>query len=136
MTEERIFIDTSILILASKAIESEVRDKAIAELDRDVTFLSSRIVRLETIPQPTLNNRPEQVGFLEDFFAGSEMIECTDVIQRLALLEACKSPGQTAADALHIACAIAGAATEIVCAEKSTSTMPQYKGQIPVRTVF
>ena len=134
MAKPRIYIDSGILILASQAQEGDIAERAIQELDRDAVFLYSSIVELETVPQPTINNRPEQVAMLNDFFARAERIECGPQAQAVAFREACKKPGLDAADALHVGCAIVGEAEELVTREKPARTLPQATG-IRVRTI-
>jgi len=113
-----------------------MRILAIKELDREAVFLSSKIVELETLPQPVVNNFPKQVDFLRKFFAQAELIECTSEIQESALTEACKGAAAlTAADALHVACAMAGGATELVCAELPEKPLPKAVG-VPVRSLY
>lgn len=134
MPKPRVYIDSGVLILASQAQETEIADRALDELDRDVDFLFSRIVELETLPQPTIHNRTEQVAMLNDFFAQAERIACGQEVQDKALEAACKTPGQSAADALHIGCAIVGSADELVTHEGPAKTLPQATG-ILVRTI-
>lgn len=134
MPRERVYIDSGILILASQSAEGEIADRAIAELDRDVDFLYSSIVELETLPQPTINNRPEQVRMLREFFEAAERIACDEEAQEIAMREACKKPGLDGADALHVGCAIKGCADELVTKEKAKRTLPQATG-IKVRTI-
>lgn len=134
MPRQRVYIDASILILASRAKEDEISLRAIAELDRDVDYLYSSIVELETIPRPLVNNFSEQVAMLRGFFELAERIECSDEVQRIALAEACKGKGLDAADALHVGCAIVAGATELVTGEKPESTLPQAQG-VTVRSI-
>jgi predicted nucleic acid-binding protein len=134
MSADRIFVDSCVLILASQAKEDEISKRAMQQLDRDATFLSSLIVELETIPRPTANGFKNQVAFLNDFFAAAEKVECSHQVQELAIVEACKGKSLDCVDSLHVACAIKGGATEIVTAEKPESLLPQYKG-LPVRTI-
>jgi predicted nucleic acid-binding protein len=134
MEKPRVYIDSGILILASRAEENEISDRALQELDRDVVYLYSPIVELETVPQPTIHNYPEQVAMLREFFARAERVECDAQAQAVAIREACKKPGLDAADALHVGCAIVGDAEEIVTREKPTNTFPQATG-IRVRTI-
>lgn len=133
MTAQRVFVDTGILILASKAKEDEISRRAIEELDREAEFLFSSIVELETLPKPTCNNYPKQAIFLRTFFEGAERIDCTAEVQQLALVEACKD-NLGACDALHVACAITGKADELLTHESPDNSLPKATG-IQVRTI-
>jgi len=130
-----VYVDSGVLILASKAQEDEVSQQAIEELDREAAFLFSSIVELETLPQPTIHGFEAQVEFLKIFFNGAERVRCTEDVQNIALTQACTGVGLNAADALHVACAIQGEATELLTSEKPTNTLPQATG-ITVRTIF
>ena len=140
MARRRIYLDTGILILASRAtdqgVHGELTRRALDELNQDeVDFLYSRIVELETLPQPTVHKYSNQIGFLKDYFRNAELVICDATAQNLALQEACKGVGLRAADALHVACAVIGKADELVTAEKPSETLPKATA-LPVRTIF
>lgn len=135
----RVYLDAGILILASRAVDhgagSELTKRALEELNQpDAIFLYSRIVELETLPQPTVNKFQNQVGFLKEYFRNSELVLCDAATQNVALQEACTSPGQKAADALHIACALSGKANELVTTEDRNETLPK-SAALPIRTI-
>lgn len=136
MDSPRIFIDSCVLILASKAQEDDISLRAIQELDREgVQYLYSPMIELETLPKPTVNGYADQVAFLRAFFDNAERVECPLEAQALALEQACNSPvALSALDALHVACAISANASELVTAEKPTAALPKAKG-IEVRTI-
>lgn len=134
MSLPRVYVDSSVLILASQAREDDVSQRALTELDRDVEFLFSSIVKLETLPAPTRNGFADQVEFFNQFFTQATEVACDAQVQQNAIAQACNGVGLAAADALHVACAIAGNAVELLTAEGETKQLPQAVG-IPVRTI-
>jgi predicted nucleic acid-binding protein len=131
----RVYIDSGVLILAATAQETDICLRAIAELDKpDTQYLYSRVVELETVPQPTIHGREEELQFMRQFFAEAEYITCDEEAQAEALAQACTGRGLAAADALHVACALRGGADEIVTTEAAAKPLPQAVG-ITVRTI-
>lgn len=131
---QRVYVDTCILLLACEAKEDDISQKAIEELDREVIYLYSSIVELEALPRPTVNKREEEVAFYNEFFSNAEKISCTPEVQNDALVQACLGNGLDAADALHVACARAGAASELITCEGPNKNLPKATG-INVRSI-
>jgi predicted nucleic acid-binding protein len=137
MTKPRVYVDSGILILASKAKEDEITKRALEELERDdVDFLFSRIVELETIPQPTRNSQySHQLVLLMEFFNTSQRVPCNDASQQIAIKEASKGSGLKPADALHVGSAVLASADYILTTESLTLQLGQCQA-IEVRSIF
>lgn len=135
MVKERVYIDSCLLIVASKGNEDDERTVlALEELNRNVQYLFSSIVELETIPKTIFHKYPEQTNFLVSFFSRAERVDCTSEIQGEAISKASidnLGPG----DALHVACAISGNATELVTCEGKDNTLTRTTG-LSVRTIL
>lgn len=127
MAGQRVYVDSSVLINAVKATEEDIVQRAIEHLDTGDQFLFSQIVMLETIPKPTFNKYTAQMEFLQNFFDSAERVECTELVQGLALERACKD-NLSACDALHVECAIAGGADALLTAEKPEKALPNASG--------
>jgi hypothetical protein len=90
-------------------------------------FLSSQLVRLETLPKPAFEKQRAESQFYRDFFADVESIEpmSFDLACEAETL-ACKY-GLSGSDALHIAAAIRQKADEFFTAEKPGKAMFRVK---------
>lgn len=124
--KRRVYVDACVLILAAKASESEIAIQALEQLNQEnVEYLFSSIVELETIPQPTLNKRNAEVAFFKGFFEDAERVVCAEEQQQQALILMCAKHGLTLADAMHVSCAIAAGAQELITAETVAKPMVQ-----------
>lgn len=121
-------------MVALKA-EPEVSDAALALLDDPgVERLYSRITELEVLPKATFNKKVEEAEFYRSFFEASVRVPCTEAIVDVAL-EIGSRNGLGAGDALHVACAVAAGADELVTAEKRTKLPSAPDPGIPIRTL-
>ena len=130
----RVYVDTCVLRIAWEAQETELSERAIAEISKsDVTYLYSRILELELLPQPIRNRQDGEAAFYRQFFDICEFVPCTPAVTDLALEDACRV-GMSCADALHAACAREGRADELVTAEGPTKPLPKAT-IVAVRTI-
>ena len=113
------YIDSGVLIGATRG--DLPTSRAMLDLldDRTRTFASSVFVRLETIPKATFfRHRETERVFYNDFFANVSKWATIDLrLMQLAFDEACRT-GLSAMDSLHIACAYQLNCDELVTTEK------------------
>ena len=117
------FIDSGVLVTASRGVE-DLSDKAISILaSTDREFASSAFIKLEVLPKAVYYRQTDEVEFYQTFFNAvtywANNIE--QVIQDGHEI-ACKY-GLAAMDALHIAAAILVGAEEFITTEKPTKPM-------------
>lgn len=135
MSRRRVYVDSCVLMVAFKAQEPEVSDAALELLDDpDVERLYSRITELEVLPKATFNKQTEESDFYRSFFEASVQVPCTEAIVDDAL-DIGNRNGLGAGDALHVACAVAAGADELVTAEKKTKLPAAPDPGIPIRTL-
>jgi len=129
-----LFIDSGVLIAASRGTDN-VAQKAFDVInDPDVEFASSIFVQLETLPKPAYFKNNAELEFLETFFENVFVwVEPSNDLTHLALDEAITN-GLGAVDALHVAAAIQGGADELVTAEKPEAALNRVSS-IPVRFI-
>jgi predicted nucleic acid-binding protein len=94
------------------------RASAIFE-DTNRTFVVSDYLWLETMPKMIYNKLYDQVPYTERFFHSADFVPVSDVIVAKAK-ELAAVYGLAGMDALHVACAVAGGANELVTFEKPT----------------
>jgi predicted nucleic acid-binding protein len=117
----RTFLDSGVLMAAFKG-ETADGEKAMALLDDpNREFIGSTFLKLEVIPQPAYNKRPEEVEFFKEFFlsAVEHYAESTEALANAALSLAEKY-GLLGMDALHASAAQQFDAAEFVTTEKPT----------------
>ncbi len=117
------FIDSGVLIAASRGT-GEVASKAFEAInDPDVEFASSIFVKLETMPKALYFKRKDEAEFYETFFKSvSVWIESSQTLAQSALDEA-STNGLGAVDALHVTAAAQCKADEFITAEKAKSAL-------------
>lgn len=113
----RTYLDSGVLILASRRLEAR-GDAARGLLDdpeHEVYF--SEFVKLETLPKPTYIKFEAQVEYLEAFFAPAIAVRSPlkTVVRRA--FEIATHDGLGAGDALHVSSATRGKCDELVSAE-------------------
>jgi hypothetical protein len=121
--KRRVFLDTSVLISASRGVD-EVFQRAISFIDNpEVEFVSSIYVQLETLPKAVYNKRVDEEEFYRTFFDKVAVWPAPD--SRLAnfALKKALEYGLSAIDALHVAAAILCQADELVTTEKSSGPL-------------
>jgi predicted nucleic acid-binding protein len=92
------------------------RARAILE-DTARTFVVSDYLWLETVPKVVYNKQYDQAAYIDGFFHDAEFVPASAAIIVQAKAIAARY-GLAAMDALHVACAIAGGADELVTFEK------------------
>lgn len=122
MAKVRTFIDSGILIAASRGTD-ELSAAALAILDDpNRVLVSSEFVRLEVLPKAKFHKRRAEVAFYETFFNAldrSRVVAISRALVAAALHEAVRS-GLSAVDALHVA-----AANRAKCEELWTTERPE-----------
>jgi predicted nucleic acid-binding protein len=81
------------------------------------TFVVSDYLWLETMPKMSFNKRDAQAKYVEDIFNRGRFVPASDAIIAQAK-ELAAVYGLAGMDALHVACAVAGGADELVTFEK------------------
>jgi predicted nucleic acid-binding protein len=114
----RTFIDTGVLIAASRS-QGIMAERALAILeDENREFASSIFVKLEVLPKAIYNQQIGEVKFYETFFAEvTYWATDLDTIIKNSYQESSQF-GLGAMDALHIAAAVSIGATEFITNEK------------------
>ncbi len=135
MTRRRVYVDSCVLMAAFKGLEPELVFSALALLeDADTECLYSRITELEVMPKAVFHKRVEEQEFYRNFFEAAVLVPCTQAIVDDAL-ERAQRNGLGAGDALHVACAVAAGADELVTSEKMTKLPSAPEPGIPIRTL-
>jgi len=118
-----VFIDSGVLIAASRGTDEVARKAFEVFNDPNVDFASSIFVQLETLPKPVYFKRTTEVEFYEKFFKSVTVwVEANKELTQSALNEALKN-GLGAVDALHVAAAVQCGADELVTAEKTKAAL-------------
>ena len=135
MTKRRVYVDSCVLMVAFKAEEAELSDAALALLDdANMEHLYSRITELEVLPKPAFYRNDEECEFYRTFFDAAVRVPCTEAVVDEALLVGTRN-GLSAGDALHVACAIAAGADELVTSEKITKLPSAPNPGVSIRTL-
>jgi predicted nucleic acid-binding protein len=116
----RSFLDSGVLIDAARAARGHRNFLALSYFDDPSrTYLTSPLIRLETVPKAAYNRQTLELQFYQDFFADSRIEWCRDwqVMATLAEEQAVRY-GLSAMDALHLAAAYLLGADEFVTTEK------------------
>ncbi|MBI5487580.1 MAG: type II toxin-antitoxin system VapC family toxin [Deltaproteobacteria bacterium] len=119
----RTYVDAGVLIHAARG-QPGLSARALAILgDPARVFVASPFVRLEVLPKPLFLRRQQEVEFYRTFF-DAVAVWVDDV--RPVVDDALRIAGEhglAAMDALHVACARALCADELVTAERPTSPL-------------
>lgn len=129
-----VFVDSGVLIAAARGTD-QVSERALEMLeDPELSFASSPFVRLEVLPKPVYNRRPDEAEFYEEFFrAVTAWAEPNTELVQAAYDEAVRA-GLSALDALHVAAAAAVGADELLTREGRTKPIHR-STLVPVRTI-
>jgi predicted nucleic acid-binding protein len=113
----RTFLDSGVLIAAIRGTP-EIADRALALLnDPERRFVSSAFVQLEVLPKAVYFRQAAEASFYRAYFASvTAMVPVSAALVADALAQAQRT-GLAAMDALHIAAARAGEATELMTVE-------------------
>lgn len=135
MARRRVYVDSCVLMAAFKGQEPEIVNAALALLeDADTERMYSRITELEVMPKAVFNKQVEEQAFYRSFFEAAVQVPCTEAIVDDALDRGQRN-GLGAGDALHVACAVAAGADELVTSEKMTKLPSAPEPGIPIRTL-
>ena len=135
MCKRRVYVDSCVLIAAFKAIQNEVADVALEALDdAGAEYLYSPITELEVLPKAAFNKRTNEYAFYRAFFASAVRVPCSEAIISDALTLGERN-GLGACDALHVTCAVAASADELITSEKKTRLPSALEPGIPIRTL-
>ena len=113
----RTFLDAGVLIAAIRGTP-EVADRAMELLnDPERLFVSSDFVQLEVLPKAVYFRHTAEASFYRAYFASvTEMVSVSQALVAQASEQA-QQAGLAAMDALHVAAARAGEATEFMTVE-------------------
>ena len=113
----RTFLDAGVLIAAIRGTP-EVADRAMELLnDPERLFVSSDFVQLEVLPKAVYFRHTAEASFYRAYFASvTEMVPVSQALVAQASEQA-QQAGLAAMDALHVAAARAGEATEFMTVE-------------------
>jgi len=102
---------------------SPLATRALSVLDDPSrSFVSSVFLELETLPKAVHFGFKDEEAFLRRYFATARRVEVTAEMLVLAQKQACDG-GLGAMDALHVAAAATGGATDLITAEKPTGSI-------------
>ena len=113
----RTFLDAGVLIAAIRGTP-EIADRAMELLnDPERLFVSSDFVQLEVLPKAVYFRHTAEASFYRAYFASvTEMVSVSQALVAQASEQA-QQAGLAAMDALHVAAARAGEATEFMTVE-------------------
>lgn len=128
MATDRTFLDANVLLLAFRGSgEKAVAASSILNDERQ-KFVASDMLRLELLPKPDYNKRPEELQFFEAYFQNAEeVVATTPQLVQSAEREA-RIAGLSAIDSLHVAAAKQANADEIVTAELPSKPLFRVQG--------
>ena len=129
------FVDTGVLIAATRGTDKESRRAATILFDPSRTFASSAFVRLEVLPKPIYFKRRAEANFYRVFFRRVSVWTPVDRTLIVATYREAIATGMAALDALHIAVAVRVGATEFITTERSTKPIHRARG-IRVITIY
>ena len=128
------FIDSGVLIAASRGVGDVARRATGILDDPERTFASSDFVRLEVLPKPVYYGRHAEAAFYEAFFQAVTRWADVEATVRQAYDES-RAQGLAAMDALHVAAATIVGADELVTTEKPGRLIHRTRS-VPVRTLY
>ena len=131
----RTFLDAGVLIAAIRGTP-EVAERAMELLnDPERLFVSSDFVQLEVLPKAVYFQQAAEASFYLAYFASvTEMVPVSQALVAQASEQA-QQAGLAAMDALHVAAARAGEATEFITVEHPRKPSFRVEG-LTVRTLL
>lgn len=122
------YIDTGVLISAKDG-SSALSSIALSFLfDPLRDYVTSDYVRVELLPKCLFHKQREEQRFYDDFFNRCRIrVPSSDELLRLAIDEGGRT-GISGIDAIHVACALAAGAEELITAEKRGKLIHQANG--------
>lgn len=98
--------------------------------DPSRAFVASSFLSLEVLPKATFHRRAREAEFYRSYFAlAAVWVEPTESLLRSAALQA-ETYGLAAMDALHVAAALAGNASELITTERLSKPIHRVKGLV------
>jgi predicted nucleic acid-binding protein len=129
----RTFLDAGVLIAAIRGTP-EIADRAMELLnDPERLFVSSDFVQLEVLPKAVYFRQEAEASFYRAYFA-AEMVPVSRTLVSEASEQAQRA-GLAAMDALHVAAARAGEATEFITVERPGKPLFRVEG-LTVQTLL
>lgn len=128
MAKQRTYVDTGVLLAAFQGTHP-LSEKALGIIDdEDREFIISDFLKLETLPKPTFHKKKDEVEFMETFFGGA--VSEVDASKQLTTkaIGLAGTHDIAPVDALHVAAAISGGASEFVTTEKPNKPMFRVNG--------
>lgn len=124
----RTYIDTGVLI-ASLHGPASVTLQAISYLNDSLRdYVTSDFVKLELFPQCRFHKNAAEERHYEDFFQRCKIyVPTSPELIELAIAHGSKT-GISGLDAIHVACAIAAEAEELITAERVTKVIHRAVG--------
>jgi predicted nucleic acid-binding protein len=131
----RTFLDAGVLIAAIRGTP-EIADRAMELLnDPERLFVSSDFVQLEVLPKAVYFQQAAEASFYRVYFASvTEMVPVSQALVAQALEQAQRAR-LAAMDALHVAAARVGEATELITVEHPRKPLFRVEG-MTVRTLL
>lgn len=131
----RTFLDAGVLIAAIRGTP-EIADRAMELLnDPERLFVSSDFVQLEVLPKAVYFQQAAEASFYRAYFASvTKMVPVSQALVAQALEQAQRA-GLAAMDALHVAAARVGEATELITVEHPRKPLFRVEG-MTVRTLL
>lgn len=130
MAKIRTFLDSGILIAASRGTD-ELAEKALSIIgDPARALVASEFVRLEVLPKAKFHKQVDEAAFYEKFF-GSLARSCVVGISKGLVNDAYDAAikyGLSAIDALHVSAAKRAKCQELWTAEKPESRFFAWRG--------
>jgi predicted nucleic acid-binding protein len=129
------FLDAGLLIAAIRGTP-EIADRAMELLnDPERLFVSSDLVQLEVLPKAVYFRQAAEASFYPaDFASVTEMVPVSQALIAQASEQAQRA-GLAAMDALHVAAARAGEATDFTTVERPAKPLFRVEG-LSVRTLL
>jgi len=98
--------------------------------DPSRAFVASSFLSLEVLPKASFHQRVREAEFYRSFFGlATVWVEPTESLLRPAALQA-ETYGLAAMDALHVAAALAGNASELITTEKLSKPIHRVQGLV------
>jgi predicted nucleic acid-binding protein len=116
MEQQVIYPDANLILNVFWDDERGERARAILE-NPAIRFVVSDYIWLETMPKAVYNKQHDQAAYIDELFNHATFVPASDAIIVQAK-ELASRYGLAAMDALHVACAIAGGADELLTFEK------------------
>jgi hypothetical protein len=128
----RTYIDTGVLITALRG-SKDAADRALSYLNDPLRdYITSDYVKVELLPKCRYHKNTLEEQFYEDFFRRSTiLVPSSDDLLALAI-DIGGHTGISGMDAIHVACAVAAQAQELITGEKLTKPIHRANGVVVI----